>query len=396
MGKTNKNDALDAGGLAILLRCGTLPESWIPPGELRDQRELLRTRMALRDLRTSLKHRIHAAIDRYGLHADAISDLFGKAGREFLLHAFQGFHRKPAMMLLELDSMDDLTPRIESIERVLPKHREVPRSADSADPPGLGRSLRLGLAGNWRCRSFPRAEHLASYAGLVPRIISSGTHRSRRHLRNVNHYLRWAFVEAATALASMPIAKITSACSFSGSPNSGHGRAIVAVARHLAEASYWVLRKRQPYRPPTPSCLRPSSGKRETRLISTKSRGECDTRYEKCSCRIDGEYMDTDEAATTSDGRQFLIPTQGEMRKTKAKTKTQLKEKTVTLLRTPHTSTAGLTPSTRKIIAADGGKHRKNPLDSRRAFIHGVSHLNPMRSMDYPSVSSIRFVGCGG
>ena len=55
MGKTNKTDALDAKGLAILLHNGTLPESWIPPGELRDRRELLRTRMALRDLRTSLK-----------------------------------------------------------------------------------------------------------------------------------------------------------------------------------------------------------------------------------------------------------------------------------------------------------------------------------------------------
>jgi transposase len=30
MGKPNKHDALDAGGLAILLRNGTLPESWIP------------------------------------------------------------------------------------------------------------------------------------------------------------------------------------------------------------------------------------------------------------------------------------------------------------------------------------------------------------------------------
>jgi hypothetical protein len=45
MGKTHKTDALDAKGLAILLRNGTLPESWIPPGGLRDQRELLRTRM---------------------------------------------------------------------------------------------------------------------------------------------------------------------------------------------------------------------------------------------------------------------------------------------------------------------------------------------------------------
>lgn len=76
MGKTNKTDALDAKGLAILLHNGTLPESWIPPGELRDRRELLRTRMALRDLRSSLKHRIHARLSTamaYSLPVPAIS-----------------------------------------------------------------------------------------------------------------------------------------------------------------------------------------------------------------------------------------------------------------------------------------------------------------------------------
>jgi len=45
MGKTKKTDKLDATGLAILLRNGTLPEVWIPPSELRDQRELLRPRI---------------------------------------------------------------------------------------------------------------------------------------------------------------------------------------------------------------------------------------------------------------------------------------------------------------------------------------------------------------
>jgi hypothetical protein len=30
----------------------------------------------------------------------------------------------------------------------------------------------------------------------------------------------------------------------------GHPKAIGAVSRHLAEAAYWVLRKREPYREP--------------------------------------------------------------------------------------------------------------------------------------------------
>jgi transposase len=87
MGRSHKTDALDAKGLAILLRNCTLPEVWIPPGQLRDQRELLRTRMALRDIRTMLKHRIHSALERYGIFETGISDLFGLKGREFLLNS---------------------------------------------------------------------------------------------------------------------------------------------------------------------------------------------------------------------------------------------------------------------------------------------------------------------
>lgn len=34
MGQINKTDKLDANALALLLRNGTLPSTWIPPGEL--------------------------------------------------------------------------------------------------------------------------------------------------------------------------------------------------------------------------------------------------------------------------------------------------------------------------------------------------------------------------
>ena len=44
---TNKSDKLDAKGLAILLRNGTRSEVWIPPRELRDQRDLLPLRIFL-------------------------------------------------------------------------------------------------------------------------------------------------------------------------------------------------------------------------------------------------------------------------------------------------------------------------------------------------------------
>jgi len=65
MGLTNKTDKLDARWLAILLRNGILPEVWIPPSELRDQRELLRLRIFLVRMRTRGKNRIQATLARY-------------------------------------------------------------------------------------------------------------------------------------------------------------------------------------------------------------------------------------------------------------------------------------------------------------------------------------------
>jgi hypothetical protein len=152
MGKANKTDALDAKGLAILLHNGTLPESWIPPGELRDRRELLRTRMALRDLRSSLKHRIHAAIDRYGLQATGISDLFGVKGRVYI-DAVLG--RPPcdtaAMIRVQLASLDQLEVQIEEIEERI-----------AATPMKPNRPFRQS-SGTWRrnrvkCLCMSRAE----------------------------------------------------------------------------------------------------------------------------------------------------------------------------------------------------------------------------------------------
>lgn len=68
MGKTaKKTDGVDSRGLAILLRNGTLPTVWIPPAELRDQRELLRLRMFFGGQQTRLKNRIHGTLARYNL-----------------------------------------------------------------------------------------------------------------------------------------------------------------------------------------------------------------------------------------------------------------------------------------------------------------------------------------
>src|SRR6202008_1906563 len=81
MGKTGKKtEKVDARGLGILLRNGTLPEVWIPPAVLRDQRELLRLRMFLVQQRTRLKNRIQGVLARYNIQL-GVADAFGAEGR---------------------------------------------------------------------------------------------------------------------------------------------------------------------------------------------------------------------------------------------------------------------------------------------------------------------------
>lgn len=84
MGHINKTDKLDADGLSLLLHLGTLPQVWVPPGELRDERELPRTRMVLVRLRTTLKNRVHATLAKYGLTVEEATDLFAGRGRQAL------------------------------------------------------------------------------------------------------------------------------------------------------------------------------------------------------------------------------------------------------------------------------------------------------------------------
>jgi transposase len=202
MGKPHKHDPLDAKGLAILLRNGTLPECWIPPGELRDQRELLRTRMALRDLRGSLKRRIHGALERYGLRGGAFTDLFGKAGREYLQQALSELPPETGRMVVtQREAIDELTEKIAAVERRIQEQIEPAEEIKLLMTlPGVGPILGpvIGLEIG-EVNRFPRAEQLASYAGLVPRVSQSGERvRLGSTSRQVNHYLKWALVEAAT------------------------------------------------------------------------------------------------------------------------------------------------------------------------------------------------------
>jgi transposase len=256
-----KTDTVDARCLATLLRNGTLPEAWIPPAEMRDLRNLMRSRLALREYQTCLKNRIVAACNRYGLReAEDDSDLFRGAGRyQLSMYAARLSEHTHTAVLCEWHLVDELETQIQQLEMKLKSElRAHPDAKRLKTLPGVGvvLSATMYLEIGWIER-FATASHLASYAGLVPVVHASGGRTfygptSRRS----NPYLRWAFVEAANLTAmrrKQHPERHVSQLYERLRPAKGHQKAAVAVARHLAESAWWVLKKQQDYREPLPA-----------------------------------------------------------------------------------------------------------------------------------------------
>lgn len=267
MGQINKTDKLDTHGLNVLQRNGTLPVVWIPPGALRELRELTRTRVVLVAQRTRWKNRITATLAKWGLPASEYSDPYGKKAREELEARLERLPEQTRwttrQMLLQLDY---LSAQIVEFEKRLGELVEVtPEMQRLKTLPGVGvilsatMALEIGEIGR-----FLSAERLASYSGTVPRVHASGDRtRYGRTRPDVNRYLKWAFAEAANSVAvncrrfperhvSQLYARLR--------VRKGHNKAVGAVARHLAEAAFHVLSKQQAYRDPTLSKMGSDQG----------------------------------------------------------------------------------------------------------------------------------------
>lgn len=257
LGCINKTDKLDADGMNRLQRVGTLPTVWIAPGEIRDLRELPRTRMFLTGARTALKNRILANLNKYGRAATSYSNPFGKAALADLRGKLRWLPPETARTTGELlGQLDEIKARIEEEEkRIAALIKRTPEMHLLATIPGIGPilsvviGLEIGDIGR-----FPSAGHLASYSGTTPRVNSSGDKTRYGRLRpDVNRYLKWAFIEAANCvcLHKEKYLQLHAYQKFASlAKRKGHAKAIGALARHLAEAAYHVLSRKEAYKDP--------------------------------------------------------------------------------------------------------------------------------------------------
>jgi transposase len=190
---------------------------------------------------------------RTGLRLEGASDLFGRRGRAWLQAALPVLppHSRYATERL-LEPLDLGTGQTLAFEqRLRAVFAPTPALQLLRTLPGVGWVLAgvLGLEIGDVAR-FPSAAHLAAYAGTTPRVHASGGRIHYGQLRgDITRYLKWACIEAASTTClhrQVRPHRHVSRRSARIQQRKGHPKAVGAVARHLAEASYWILTKREP------------------------------------------------------------------------------------------------------------------------------------------------------
>jgi len=249
-----KTDKIDSRILAELLAADLIPEAHIRDDANRTHQSIVRQRIFFVESRTRVKNRIHVLIDRQPnpvkKQVAGLSDLFGKAGREWLRHHAPLSHVDRILMNQLLAIYDTLTEVIGQSDRQIDRmYREDPVAQLLASIPGIGKFLSVVISVELDDISrFADANKLASYTGLIPSTYSSGSvTRHGRITKQGNKWLRWAFIEAAVT-AKNHNAQLNEY--YTGLlARKGNMKARVALARRLVKIAYSIITHNRAFQP---------------------------------------------------------------------------------------------------------------------------------------------------
>ena len=243
------DDQDDAFWLAEMLRLGILPEGYIYPKEDRPTRDLLRKRMHLVRLRTSLIISLQNIISRNNGFKLKTSDV--KALCEDRVTAYLTGSEDLALAgIVSKESIDFLTRQIKKIETVIEGRVELkPPYARLQSVFGVGKILALTIMlETGPISRFAKVGNYVSYCRKVSsKWLSNDKVKGKGNKKSGNKYLAWAYSEAAECArrnytqARTYYDRTMQKTNFMVAHN--------ALAHKLARAAYYVMRGEMVFQP---------------------------------------------------------------------------------------------------------------------------------------------------
>jgi len=242
-----KTDKVDARILAQLLRADMLPLCFVPSRMQRDRRQFIRHRVHLVKMRTEVKNRIHALLDKHGLKCP-YPTLFSKKGLEWLRSLKLGF-TDDAVLMSDLALLESLSEQIGFMDdKIAAVAVNDERVRLLMTMPGLGYfAASLLVAEICDISRFSSDKRLVSWAGLAPGVQQSGDKTVHgRITRQGNRLVRWVMVQAAQ-MARLHDERFKEFYE-KYSKRKGNQKAVVAVAHEMLRIVYFMLKRNEPYR----------------------------------------------------------------------------------------------------------------------------------------------------
>jgi transposase len=301
-----KRDVSDAVWLGDLHAHGLIRGSFVPPQEVADLRNLMRSRKQLVRERSSHTQRIQKTLEQANVKLDSvISDVLGQSGRamleamiagesdpqalaklanprikatpETLVRALDGrlteVHR--VLLRVHLAQIDAVDASIAAIDRHVETHLDPFRTAveQIVTIPGMGERSAIAVLGEIGIdmSRFPTEGQFMSWTCMVPRSDESAGKRRSTRLRPGGNWLKTTMVQCAWSAVRNKGSRF--AALFARlSPKRGLRRAICAVAAEMLRTIYHMLKDGTFYEEDRAKPREPTPQQEANRLIRRLAR----------------------------------------------------------------------------------------------------------------------------
>jgi transposase len=249
MKKTDKEDALKLAHILEDTREERLPEVAKPSEQEIQRRKLLSSYRWAQGERNRAINRLHGQFVAAGITTVVKKDLATGEDRKEAIRVLAGQEREEAEYLLLC--LERQERRIAELEKQMETESAGDKEIELLQTaPGVGPKIAFAFSAYVKAERFENAAQVSNYLGLVPKVYMSGdTVRYGRITKRGNGYLRALLVQGAWSITR---AKLGGALRkryeyMTVEKGVSRKKAIVAIARRLAELLYTMEKKGERY-----------------------------------------------------------------------------------------------------------------------------------------------------
>jgi len=249
MKKTDKEDALKLAHIIEDFAEERLPVVPVPSEKEMNRRKILANSRRAQNNRTRLINLLHALFVAQGITSKVRKDLAEESVRKEAVKELTGIERDEAEYLVQCLALCE--KRIEKLDQMIAEESAGDEEIERLQSiPGVGPKVAFAFVSHVGAARFENSGQLSNYLGLVPRVYMSGdTVRYGSITKRGNSYVRALLVQGSWALvrskADGKLKELYEYMTIEKSKNKK--KAIVAVARQLAEMMYTLMRDKTRY-----------------------------------------------------------------------------------------------------------------------------------------------------